>query len=211
MNRAPLRLYGSGRSRWVRPLWMLRELDVPFEAIHVDRAAGELAQPAFRALNPAGRIPVLLDEEGRPIAESGAILLYLGDRFPAQGLLPPAGTYARGVHDQWMFSVVTELEPPLWRLHRQRNHAEGDEAAALLAEQLFFRAAALLETTLAARPHLTGEVFQAADIMLGHLLTWAVAQPLLTELPALTAYRDRITARPAFPAWLYEGEPWCPP
>ena len=55
-------LYGSGRSRWVRPLWMLRELNVPFQTVVVDRAAGELDGAAFRALNPTGKIPVLLDD-----------------------------------------------------------------------------------------------------------------------------------------------------
>ncbi len=200
---AMLEIYGSGRSRWVRPLWMLRELGVPFEAVTVDRGAGELDSPAFRQLNPQGKIPVLVDE-GRPICESGAILLYLGDKFPDRGLLPPAGSYARGVHDQWMFTIATEFEQPLWRLHKQITRGEGDEAVAAQARRDFKVAAAPFEAILSGQPHLLGEDFQAADIMLAHLLRWSAAQPLLADTPALAAYRDRTTARLSFPAFLYE-------
>lgn len=199
-----LTLYGSGRSRWVRPLWMLRELDVPFVAVAVDRDRGELDSDDFRRLNPRGKIPVLVDESG-PVCESGAILLYLGDRFSDAGLLPRAGSHARAVHDQWMFTVVTELEPPLWRLHKQMNKGVGDAAAAALARQEFLTAAAGFEETLARRSYIGSDAFCAADIMLSHLLTWQVAQPLLEGLPNLRAYRSRTTSRPAFPSWLYEG------
>ena len=202
-----LRLYGSGRSRWVRPLWMLRELEVPFEAITVDRAGGELDSPAFRALNPTGKIPVLVDE-GRPIRESGAILLYLGDKFAERGLLPPAGTYPRGVHDQWMFAIATEIEQPLWRMHKQLTRGVGDEAVATQARRDFFAAAVPFEEILGRQPFLLGDRFLAADIMLAHLLCWGVAQDLLASLPGLRGYRDRTVSRPAFPADLYAGTPF---
>jgi glutathione S-transferase len=197
-----LKLYGSGRSRWIRPLWLLRELDVPFEAVTVDRQAGELDTPAFRALSPTGKIPVLV-EDGQPICESGAILLHLADRYPDRRLLPPPGTLARGVHDQWLFTITTELEPPIWLLHRQRSHGEGGEPVAALALEKIAVAMAPLEARLAGQPFLTGSEFAVADIPLTHLLTWAVMQPILPDYPALTDYRDRLMARPAFPDWLY--------
>lgn len=198
-----LKLYGSGRSRWVRPLWMLRELGVPFEAVTVDRPAGELDSAEFRRLNPAGKIPVLLDE-GRPICESGAILLYLGDKFPERGLIPAPGSYQRGVHDQWMFAIATELEQPLWRIHKKINRGVGDDAAEQLAREEFARVAPLFEAVVVQQPFLLGERFSAADIMLSVLLTWQVAQALLADFPALRAYRDLTTARAGFPAYLYE-------
>ena len=199
---ARLILYGGGRSRWVRPLWMLREIGAQFDAVEVDRPGGQLDSATFRALNPLGKIPVLVDD-GRPLFESGAILLYLGDKFPAAGLLPRAGTFERGVHDQWMFTTATEFEQPLWRLHRQVVHGEGDASVAALARRDFARAAAPFEAAVGRGPYMTGSRFAAVDIMLVHLLTWGVAQPLLADWPALAAYRDRCTAREAFPAWLY--------
>lgn len=195
-----LQLYGYGRSRWVRPLWMLRELAVDFEAIEVDRAAGDLDTAAFRALNPTGKVPVLVDG-GVAIHESGAILQYLGDRFGR--LIPPAGTPARGQHDAWMFQVATELEQPLWQLHRQINKGQGPPDLVALEEGRFALAAAPFEARLAQAAHLCGDAFTAADIMFAHLLTWQVAQPLLPAFPALCAYRDRLMARPAYPHWLY--------
>jgi glutathione S-transferase len=202
-----LRLFGSGRSRWVRPLWMLRELSVPFEAVVVDRTGGDLDSDWFRALNPSGKIPVLVDASG-PVCESGAILLYLGDKFPDAGLVPRAGTYARGRHDQWMFTIATEFEQPLWQLHKQVNKGVGDAAVGQRARDDFAVAAAVFEAVLTDRRHLLGAGFTAADIMLSHLLTWEVCQELLSDLPALCAYRDRTTSRPGFPRHLYDGVAW---
>lgn len=205
-----LTLYGSGRSRWIRPLWMLRELDVPFACVTVDRLGGELDSAAFRALNPTGKIPVLVDD-GRPIYESGAILLYLGDKFPERGLVPTPGTYTRGVHDQWMFQTATELEPPIWQLHKQVHKGVGDAAVAERARRDIATAAAPFEVVLTQRAHLLGDTFQAVDIMLAHLLTWVVVQDLLADFPALRAYRDRTTARPGFPMYLYDDVPFMAP
>jgi glutathione S-transferase len=188
---------------------MLRELGVPFEARVVDRASGELDSAAFRALNPAGKMPVLVDD-GRAICESGAILLYLGDRFPEAGLVPVPGSYERGVHDQWMFATATELEQPLWQLHKQVNKGIGDEAVAARARTDFASAAEMFEARLAGRRYLLGESFTAADIMLAHLLCWAVAQALIADFPELLHYRDRTVCRPAFPRELYDGATLLP-
>lgn len=197
-----LKLYGSGTSRWVRPLWLLRELGVPFEAITLDRAGGALDTPAFRALSPGGKIPVLV-ADGQPIRESGAILVYLADRFADRGLIPAPGTLARAHHDQWLFAVTAELEPPIWLLHRQRKYAEGGEGVAALAAEKIAAALGPFRAALSERPFLTGAALAVADIPLVHLLTWQVMRPVLADDPLLTAYRDRLTARPAFPSHLY--------
>jgi glutathione S-transferase len=195
-------LYGCGRSRWVRPLWMLRELDVPFRTVVVDRDAGDLDAPAFRALNPLGKIPVLVDGD-LALAESWAMLAYLGDKFPDRGLVPPRATRARAIHDQWMFYLATELEPPIWLLHRQTTFGEGGQEVRALAETNLARAAAYVEDRLRDRPHLTGDAFGPPDIVLGHLLTWRVLAAFVEERPRLRAYRDRVTSRPGFPSFLY--------
>lgn len=202
-----LKLYGGGRSRWVRPLWMLRELAVPFEVVTVDRGAGELDGPEFRTLNPMGKIPVLLDD-GRPICESGAILVYLGDRYSQGRLLPRAGTYERGIHDQWMFTTATELEQPLWLLHKQVNKGIGGASVVARARSDLAVAAAPFEARLSTHDYLAGEGFTACDIMFAHLLCWEVAQELVRDHPGLGRYRSRVVSRPAFPRELYEGVAW---
>jgi glutathione S-transferase len=190
-----IRLYGYGTSRWVRPLWMLRELGVEHEAIELDRAAGELDTPGFRTLNPQGKVPVLVDR-GVAICESAAIVLYLGDRFPSS-LVPAAGTPERGLHDARVMQIVTEFEPPLWWWHRSVKYGEGGVEVARLAQENLAVAAAALELP---------ETFQAADILLSTLLTWRVVQPFLKDFPELLAYRDRTTSRPAFPRYLFDRE-----
>lgn len=188
-------LYGFGTSRWVRPLWMLRELGVDFDTVEIDRASGGLDSPEFRALNPSGKVPVLVDQ-GVAIAESAAIVLYLGDRFPSP-LMPAPGTPERGQHDARVLQIVTEFEPPLWWWHRAVNHGEGGPEVIALAKKKLAAAAGNLELS---------DGFQAADLLLSTLLTWRVGQPMWADFPELVRYRDRNIARPAFPQYLFDRE-----
>ena len=196
-----LTLYGSGTSRWIRPLWLLRELDVPHEAIEVDRAGGGLEAAEFRALNPTGKIPVLV-HEGQALWESGAIVTYLADRFPERGLVPAPGTLARGLHDQWMFFVHTELEPAVWSLHKHVHKGVGGAEVGELARQDVLVAAAVLERHLERREWLC-ERFAVVDVVLASLLTWRVLRDVVPAFPRLLDYRGRATSRPAFPADRY--------
>jgi glutathione S-transferase len=82
-----MKLYGFGPTRSLRALWGLKELDADFEFIPVDLLAGEHKRPDFLRLNPAGKVPVLVDGD-LIIPESAAIVLYLADKFREKGLLP---------------------------------------------------------------------------------------------------------------------------
>ena len=85
----------------------LEELDIPYTVHAVDLKAGEQKQPAFLAINPNGRIPAIVDD-GFPIFESGAILLYLAEKF--QNLLP-SGAKNRSVAIQWLMWQMGGLGP----------------------------------------------------------------------------------------------------
>ena len=91
------------------PHVLLRELGVPFALRLVDRAAGELKQPAFLKLNPNGVIPVLVDE-GLVLYESAAICLHLADAHPQAELLPPLGTPER--------AQAVDFSEPYWTVSR---------------------------------------------------------------------------------------------
>src|SRR5262245_6206158 len=110
-------LYGSGVSRWVRPYWLLQELDVPFEPKLVSVRKGEHRSPEFLAVNPFGKLPALVDGD-LTLIESAAICTYLGDKYAEKALIPKTGTRARALHDQWVSFAITELEQPLWRIAR---------------------------------------------------------------------------------------------
>ncbi len=199
-----MKLYGFGPTRAARCLWLLRELEQPFDYVSVDLSKGEQLQPDFLAVNPYGRVPVLEHGELR-IRESAAICTYLADRFPERGLIPPAGTPERARHDQHLFFTVAELDAPLWR---QRLHEVMYPEARRLpqesanARQDFLRAATVMQDELGERPYLLGERFQVADVVLAHTLFWATWTNLLDNLAPLRDYLARCVARPACPSFL---------
>ena len=199
-----LKLYGYGPSRSARCLWMLRELGVPFEYVQVDLGAGEHLGAEYRRLNPFGRVPTLTDGDVT-FFESAAICTYLGDRFPQKGLVPPAGTAERALHDQWMFFVVSELDQPLWRIRRNRNlypEAERVPADIERARKDFCEAGMVLQDALAGRSCLVGERLTAVDIVAAHTLLWSTWYDLLEGFDGLRAYMERLLQREACPSFL---------
>src|SRR5262245_62060575 len=82
-----MKLYGFAPTRTIRALWMLRELDLDFEYVQVDLTKGEHRRPEFLALNPAGKVPVLVDDD-LVLSESVAIVLYLAEKYPQKGVPP---------------------------------------------------------------------------------------------------------------------------
>ena len=82
-----MRLYGLGPTRSLRALWALRELDAEFEFVPVNLRAGENRSPDFLSLNPAGKLPVLVDGD-LVLTESAAIVMYLAEKYDDRGLMP---------------------------------------------------------------------------------------------------------------------------
>src|SRR3954467_7896731 len=111
-----MKLYGFGPTRSLRALWSLRELGVDFEFEVVNLRAGDHQRPEFLRLNPAGKVPVLVDGDV-VISESAAIVLYLAEKYPEKKLLPSDLTTRAQVY-RWVMFAMTELEPPLWRITR---------------------------------------------------------------------------------------------
>ena len=82
-----MKLYEFGPTRSIRVRWTLQELGVEFESIPINLLAGEHLQPKFLKINPAGKIPVLVDDD-LILTESVAIVLYLADKYSNKGLIP---------------------------------------------------------------------------------------------------------------------------
>src|ERR1700752_4070286 len=82
-----MKLYEFGPTRSIRVRWTLQELGVDFEPIRVNLLAGEHQRPEFLKINPAGKIPVLVDGD-LVLTESVAIVLYLADKYSHKGLIP---------------------------------------------------------------------------------------------------------------------------
>lgn len=205
-----IKLYGTPPTRALRAIWLLNELDLPHEIVPVDISTGEQLTPEFLALNPAAKLPVLVDGD-TVISESAAIQLYLadkyGDRFPGGGLIP-ATAEDRGRMYHWLFFLMTEIEAPLWRiaLHNFIYEA-GDQSATEpeLAKRDALRMIAVMEQHMQGRDYLVGDAPTVADFNAAFTLDWAREEALLDNAPALRAYLDALYARPRAPVTIAEG------
>jgi len=193
-------LYGKYPTRSNRVQWALEELEVPYTFCEIDFAAGDTQSTAFRQLNPAGKIPVLRDDD-LVITESGAICTYLGDKFPDSGLTPATGTRERALYEQWMIFVQSELEQPMWTKAKHKFALPKAQRVKGLDDTVaweFAQAAARLSEGLGDRTFLVGDQFSMADIMASHTLGWARIAHFDIEQDNLAAYLERNIARPAY-------------
>lgn len=201
-----MKLYEFAPTRSIRARWTLQELGVDFEAATVNLLAGEHRQPAFLAINPAGKLPALVDGDV-VLTESVAIAVYLADKYPDKKLIP-ADLEQRAQHNRWLLFTVTELEQPLWRITRHTNlypeskRLPGDVA---LAREEFTAMAAVLDAHLHGRQFLIGNTATVADFVLAYTLDWANEVQLLDAFARLQAYMERMYARPHAPPRIAEA------
>ena len=200
-----MKLYEFGPTRSIRARWMLQELGVEFESIAVNLPAGEHHRANFLQLNPAAKIPVLVDD-GLILTESAAIVLYLAEKYRDRGFIP-ADPGARADYYRWILFAVTELEQPLWRIARHTLlYAQADRSPAdvALAARDFAPMATVLENHMRGRAYVVGEGVTAADFVVAYTLDWAGEAKLLSECPRLRSYVERMYARPRAPRRIAE-------
>ncbi|WP_437766025.1 glutathione S-transferase family protein [Sorangium sp. So ce281] len=192
-----MKLYEFAPTRSIRVRWALQELGVEFESIQVNLRAGEHRRPEFLKLNPAGKLPVLVDGD-LVLTESVAIVLYLAEKYPDKGLLP-ADPRERAKVNQWLLFAATELEQPLWRIARNKFLYPEDKrlpADIPVAREDFKAMAGVLEKHMEQRQFVVGDRVTVADLVMAYTLDWANEAHLLDDFPQLRAYMDRMYARP---------------
>lgn len=193
-----MKLYGRANTRSLRAAWALEEAGVEYEYATVDLFKGEGRSPAFLAINPAGKIPVLVDGD-LVLTESFAIVTYVGERFPASGLVP-ADPAARADCLRWCSFVVTELEQPLWTLVKHRFALPPEHRLPAIEDTArweFARAKDLFERALGGREFILPGGFSGADIFAAHTLAWAKSARIPLDSQRLEAYMTRLAGRPA--------------
>ena len=201
-----MKLYGFGPTRSLRAVWGLRELDADFEFVSINLLAGEHKRPEFLSINPAGKIPVLVDGD-LIVPESAAIVLYLAEKYREKGLLP-SGLEERAQVYRWTMFAVTELEQPLWRIskhtaiYEEDRRLQGDIA---LAREEFLAMAAILDSHLEGRRFIVGENVTVADCVTAYLIDWANEFQLIDDFAQLRAYLERMYARPTAPQRIAEA------
>lgn len=188
------KVIGSSQSRTFRVLFMLEELGLSYE--HVD-APPQSTQVV--ALNPAGKVPVLV-VDGTPITDSTAIIQYLADSRAR--LTHPAGTLERARQDSLTQFLLDEFDAALWMAARHSFVLPAELRQSAIKDSLrweFERSQKVLAGRMAEDgPFLMGEAMTVSDIILTHCGIWAETARFRITEPRLADYLARMRLRPAF-------------
>ena len=201
-----LKLYGTPPTRALRVVWLLNELGLEHELHPVDLMQDEHHQQDFLSLNPAARVPVLVDGN-LVLTESAAIQLYLAEKYPQAGFIPET-LEDRAQMYRWMFFLVTEVEQPLWRIARH-TFVYPDEKRipqdVELARQECLEMIEVLERHMSEREFMVGDRLSVADFNAAYTLDWANTDEMLASAPRLRDYLKAMYARPTAPPTIAEA------
>jgi glutathione S-transferase len=201
-----MKLYGTPPTRALRVIWLLNELGLEYEMLPVDVLQGENKQQDFLTLNPAGKVPVLVDGS-LVVTESAAIQLYLADKNPQAGFIPEA-VEDRAQMYRWIFFLVTEIEQPLWRIVRHTFLYPEEKRLPQdvdLARQECVEMVAVLERHMEKREFMVGDRLSVADFNAAYTLDWANEEKMLDGTPRLREYLKSMYARSTAPPTIAEA------
>jgi glutathione S-transferase len=207
-------------SRSQRVLWLLEELGLPYEVKRYERDAKTMLAPSsLLAVHPLGKSPVIVDG-AVTVAESGAIIEYLVDKYGAGRLIPPSGSAQRLRYTYWMHYAEGSAMPPLllklvfdrvaanpapWPISAIARRIAATVTDSFIAPNLK-RHLDYMEAELEAHTWFAGEEFTAADVQMSFPAELAVARAgLNSSRPKLMGFLDRIHAREAYKRALERG------
>ena len=187
-----MKLYYAPGACSLAPHIVIREAGLPADLVKVDLRAKKLEDGSdYLAINDKGAVPALGLDADEVLTENAAVMQYLADLSGNDTLLPPSGIRRYRVLE-WLIYVTTELHKgygPLW------NPASADDLKQATREMLA-KKFTYVEGKLGENEYLTGTEFTVADAYLFVMLRWS-AHHGVDIGPGLTAYRDRVAARPA--------------
>lgn len=195
-----IELIGLFPTRSNRVHWVLEELEVPYRFLQVDFKAGDTRSPAFLKLNPNGKVPVLRDGD-LVLYESAAIATYLAETYGDGRLIPAMGTPERALYHQWLVYSVAELEQPLWTAAKHKFALPAElrtEAVKPAVKYEFDRYFKVVADWLEGREFMVGDTFSCVDIFMTHTFAWARQARMDIDVPHVTDYTARMSARPAY-------------
>jgi glutathione S-transferase len=192
-----LRIYGIARTRAFRALWIAAELGLDYEHMPIEIGEAGARAPEFLAINPNGRLPVIVDD-GFVLFESLAITLYLAKKH-SLGKLYPASLQDEAKAWQWSFWAISEVDRGvnIWSLHAvrlpstERDGAKREEALKVIGAP--FR---ILDAALAKQRYLLGHDFTVADLNVAAVISRAIDMDL-SAVPNLKVWLSRCLERPA--------------
>lgn len=195
-----LQLFHTPGSRSIRPYWLLEEMGVEYELKSMKYDAAYFASDAFRAINPMGKVPALLDGE-QLIVESTVIMEYILNRHGPSPLSVAPDDVEYGTYLQWLHMSECGLSHYLvvafGNLSPIPTYQVSDEFDAYCRFQAR-KGFDMLEALLADREFILQRGFSAADISVGFTLFLAKYLAKMEISPALNAYFERLQSRPAY-------------
>lgn len=196
-----LKLYYVPGTCSLCPHIVLHEAGLEFSLDQISRADKKTESgDDYTAINPKTNVPALIMNNGELLTEVAVIAQYIADQAPASKLAPPPGTLERYRLQEWLNFISSEIHKGCSPLF---NPSLGDDAKAALLPRLTQRID-YAASALANRDYLMGD-FTVADAYLFTVLRWAPRLNVdLTPWPAITAYMERIAARPAVVAAMKE-------
>jgi glutathione S-transferase len=187
--------FAQGQVRDLRARWALEEAGLPYRTRLLEQ--GEQDKPDYRALQPFGQVPVL-EEDGFVLFETGAIVLYIGERSEA---LLPEDPRARARATQWLIAALNSIEPFVMNVALIDLFYANEEWARLRrpgAVEFVHRRLTALSKALGDKSYLDGDRFTAGDLMMTTVLRILKHTDIVTGDKRLAAYVERCTSRPAF-------------
>ncbi len=189
-----MKLYYAPGACSLSPHIVSREagIDLEFERADIAQKKTESGKD-FWGVNPKGQVPVLEIDDGQKLTEGPVIVQYLADQKPNSGLVPAAGTINRYRVQEWLNFVASEMHKTYGPLFRPTT----PEEFKVLSRELIGRRIAWLDKELAGKQYLMGDKFTVADAYLFTVLRWSPRVGIdLSKSPNVTAYMDRVAARP---------------
>lgn len=203
-----LKVHHLNNSRSQRILWLLEELEAPYEIVPYKRMSPiPLAPPELKAVHPLGKSPVITDG-AHTIAESGAIIEYILDKYGNGRLSPDPKSADHVKYIEWMhYAEGSAMLPMLMHLYLGYL---GDAAAPLrprvdgeIANHLTY-----ISNALKGREYLVGNALTGADVQVAFVLEAAGSSGLLKDYPVLQKYLAHLQARPAYQRAIEKGGPY---
>lgn len=154
--------YSNPQSRGMRVQILLDTFNIPHKFENIDFKSGENKTESYLKIHPYGRVPALVDGE-QTIIESGAITLYLADKYSQEMRTPPVGTPERAIMYQWLFFLHSTLEPVAMEYFAKQDQQEATQKVRDLLEAM---------STRLGSPFVLGDTFTFLDATLACEIYW---------------------------------------
>jgi glutathione S-transferase len=188
-------VYHLSNSRSERIIWLMEELQEPYEIVRFQRGSDGAAPAAMKEIHPLGKSPIIRDGD-LVLAESGAIVEYLCDKYPK--FTPSRGSRDYASYLYWLHfaegSAMGQLILELVTSGKLGDEPMANASRYAQRTRLYLKH---IDTALSGQPYIVGQTFTGADVVMASCAAWVERQPDKDSYPNIAKYLSRIGERPA--------------